>query len=188
MTVTNTQTLIPTGTNTSLPPSATFTGTNTITFTPTSLLPTATFTGTTFPSMTYTQTRTPTLTITTTTTNTTIPSFTRTVTGTLTGSEQPVIRNVTINPNPYNPDRGNLKIDFEITQSCSLVKVKIYTTGYRLIKQITSVNYDAGSKEIEIENKYLKNLANGIYYLQIEAVTLTEIKIRSKVEKLIILR
>jgi len=58
-----------------------------------------------------------------------------------------------------------------LTGSIKTIKVKIYTSGYRVIKQITKTgDYVSGYNKIEIENRYLMNLANGTYYLIVSAI------------------
>jgi hypothetical protein len=79
-------------------------------------------------------------------------TFTPTVTQTKIDNLQPAIGNVVIIPNPYNPDKGDLKIRFEITHPCKLIKVKIYTMSFRLMKQMIKENITVG--EIEIESRY----------------------------------
>ncbi|MCX8093638.1 MAG: hypothetical protein N3E50_05675, partial [Candidatus Goldbacteria bacterium] len=116
------------------------------------------------PSMTITITNTRT------STATLLPTQTFTITPTATATLIPdkevlKIENVVIYPNPYNPVKEDLNINFEITQKCSIIKVRIYTAGYRLIKQITETgNYNSVKNTIKIEKRYLNNLTNGIYY------------------------
>jgi len=99
------------------------------------------------------------------------------------------IDNVVVYPNPYRPIKGDLQINFEITQNCKIIKVKIYTTGYRLIKQISySGNYGAGTNHIEIESKYVDKMANGVYYIIIEAINTRNEKITSKPKAIVILK
>ena len=201
-TVTATNTLVPpTATNTSIPPTATFTRTNT------AVPPTATFTKTNTNTLTGTATRTvtssqvpsTTFTLTNTYTNTPTATFTQTPTSsqqptmTMTPTQiinqQQTINNVVVYPDPYNPDKDNLKIKFEITQPCKTIKIKIYTTGYRLIKQITQPrNYNSGDNNIEIEGRYINKLANGVYYLIITVKNLEGKEINSKPQILVIIR
>ena len=203
-TVTATNTLVPpTATNTSIPPTATFTRTNT------AMPPTATFTttntntltgtatrtvtssqvpSTTF-TLTNTYTNTPTATFTQTPTSSQQPTMTMTPTPTQIINQQQTINNVVVYPDPYNPDKDNLKIKFEITQPCKTIKIKIYTTGYRLIKQITQPrNYNSGDNNIEIEGRYINKLANGVYYLIITVKNLEGKEINSKPQILVIIR
>jgi hypothetical protein len=104
-------------------------------------------------------------------------------------NQQQTINNVVVYPDPYNPDKDNLKIKFEITQPCKTIKIKIYTTGYRLIKQITQPrNYNSGDNNIEIEGRYINKLANGVYYLIITVKNLEGKEINSKPQILVIIR
>ncbi|MBP7791744.1 MAG: CIA30 family protein [Candidatus Goldbacteria bacterium] len=120
-----------------------------------------------------------------------IPTVTHTVTPiqTSTSNQQPAITNVVIYPNPYNPEKKDLKIRFEITQPSKLIKVKIYTTGYRMIKQIVyEGNYNAGENTETIKREYLKTLANGVYYIIIDVRRTEGDYLNSRPEELIILK
>jgi hypothetical protein len=141
----------------------------------------ATFTRTLTQTPTYTRTNTPTSTLTRTSTST--PTFTQTPTS----SQQPAIGNVVIFPNPYNPTKEDLKINILITGQCKLIKVKIYTTGFRLIKQITNEGEYAGEETLTIDKKYLNNLANGVYYLIIVGIN-NDKNVTEKPQQIIILR
>jgi len=191
---TNTRTQTPTYTYTdtisSNTPTATPTYTRTSTQTPTltntvtsSQVESATKT------MTLTQTSTYTRISTLTSTQTVTPSFTQTatssqqptVTSTPISNQQLVIDNILIYPSPYNPGRCNLKIGFEITQPCQTIKVRIYTAGFRLIKQITQSGiYSIGYNNIEIDSKYLINIANGTYYIILNIIDINRIQYYSK--------
>jgi len=167
--------------------------TNTWTVTPSfSRTATWTWTRTNTQIITNTQTATPSFTGTPTNSQQPTTSFTATPTITQPENQQLTISNVIIYPNPYNPDNpdeGNLKIRFEITQKCKIIKVRIYTTGFRLIKQITQTeNYGVGTNDVKIENRYLKDLANGVYYILIEVMNTKGGKTQSKPEVLVILK
>jgi hypothetical protein len=120
------------------------------------------------------------------------PGYTATFTPTSiqmqTDNQQPVISNVIIYPNPCNPGKEDLKINFELTGLCKLMKVKIYTSGFRLIKQITQMeDYDVGKNKINIERKYIEKLSNGIYYLIMEGTDVNDEKLISKPAVIVIL-
>jgi len=107
-------------------------------------------------------------------------------------SEKYGIEDIVIYPNPYN-NSGNedLKISFKVTQKSKMIKVRIYTTGYRLIKQITFADktYNAGViNKINIPDKYFTSLANGAYYLIIYAKNFKGEEVKSKPETLLIIR
>jgi hypothetical protein len=171
--------------------SYTETTTNTSTNTATG---TSTMTRTATRTWTMTATLSWTRTITTTITNTPSITATNTVTPTFTGTvipdkEEFKIEDVVIMPNPYNPGRSDLKIGFEITQASKVIKVRIYTSGFRLIKQIAQVgNYVVGRNTIYIESRYFKNLANGTYYIIITAMNNKGVSVNSKPVVLIILK
>jgi hypothetical protein len=99
-----------------------------------------------------------------------------------------LIENIVLYPSPYNPEKGNLTISFDITQNVKTIKVKIYTTSYRKIKQLNYSYQNAGNIKLTIENKYLQNIANGVYHILIGIVNLKNEEAWSKPEELIILR
>jgi CTP-dependent riboflavin kinase len=100
-----------------------------------------------------------------------------------------VINNVVIYPNPYNSVKEDLNIKFEITQVSKIIKVQIYTAGFRMIKKITKTdNYSSGEKNLIIESKYLSGLANGTYYIIITAINNTGERVNSKPEILLIIK
>jgi len=137
--------------------------------------------------MTVTLTRTHTATLVSTKT------ITQTATSTVILDEEKLkIGDVVIYPNPYNPDNPDsvdLHIGFEITQACKTIKVRIFTSGFRLIKQISQVgNYTVGHNVIDIESRYLKNLANGSYFVIISAINKQGKQENSKPIVLVILK
>jgi len=184
LTFTSTQTMMQTATATTSStfnvPSSTFTTTNTTTATRTNTMqPTNTFTGTRIVTPTRTQTVTGTV------------MQTITPTQTQTGGQQFTIDDVLIFPNPYNSDKGDLKISFKVTQESKTMKVKIYTTGFRKIKEIKFVDktYEAGKTNVlKIPEKYLKDMAAGTYYAIIIAKNSEDAEVRSNPEVLIILK
>jgi hypothetical protein len=113
------------------------------------------------------------------------PSFTQTTII----NQQLEISNVVIYPNPYNPKKDNLKIGIEMKGLSHVAKIRIYTSGYRMIKQITVPgNYVTGINTIEIERKYLTQLANGIYYIVVNMVDNKGDYITSKPQILVVLK
>ncbi|MBP7792880.1 MAG: glycosyl hydrolase 53 family protein [Candidatus Goldbacteria bacterium] len=196
-TSTRTNTMQPTGTFTwTMTSTQMWTMTNTRTSTPT---PTFMQTVTRTVTRTFTQTNTPsfTMTITPTRTQTATLLSTKTITQTATSTVIPdekelKIEDVVIYPNPYNPDNpdsGDLHIGFEITQACKMINVRIYTSGFRLVKQITHTgNYTVGRNVIDIESRYIKNLANGSYFVIISAINKQGKQENSKPEILVILK
>jgi hypothetical protein len=141
-------------------------------------------------------TRTPTGTATRTATSSYTGTITTSITPTWTqtfmpDSEEYRIEDMVIYPNPYNPGDEDLKISFKVTQKSKMIKVRIFTTGYRLIKQITFADktYNAGViNKIEIPDKYFRSLANGAYYLIVYARNFKGEEVRNKPETLLIIR
>ncbi|MCX8094282.1 MAG: glycosyl hydrolase family 18 protein [Candidatus Goldbacteria bacterium] len=127
------------------------------------------------------------------------PSHTRTATPTATSTPTPTstpisnqqlaIGNLVIYPNPYNPLKQDLRIKFDMEGTCKLIKVKIYTVGFRMIKEfIFEGNYMVGENTINIERKHLYKLANGIYYILINAEQTDGISVKSCPDELVILK
>jgi len=121
-----------------------------------------------------------------------IPTYTRTITPTL--RPTPALENMRPYPNPYNPVKdGDLKIGINISQAdTKKITLKIYTTGYRLIKQITvdkpiKVLQIATQGYINIKAADLITLSNATYYYYI-VIKNQNSETKSKVEKLIIMK
>ena len=167
-------------------PTRTLTPTFTITDTILSNTPTMT------PSYTHTWTITRTSTPTMTVTRTNTPVNTATLTPTVTPTAQE-ITDLRPYPNPVNPDKETeVRIGFRMAQyDIDKLIIRIYTSGYRLIKEVTKEGTDAVSAAnngyVSIYAIELKSLANGAYYYFIKAERKGDI-CRSKVDKLIILR
>ena len=194
-TPTNTPTHTPTLTIT-LTPTQTFTGTSTSTFTYTNTpVNTSTFTRTVTPPATNTYT--PTFTRTPTSTFTPTGTYTQTPVATSTNTPAPtseILEVIIVKPypNPYNPEKdGDLRIGCKITQTdFDNLVIRIYTAGYRLIKEITPNNItEIASQEyiMDINASNLKALSNATYYYYI-AVTKNNSEKKSKIDKLIILK
>jgi len=119
-------------------------------------------------------------------------TFTITITSTITPTAQE-ITDVKPYPNPVNPGKDlEVKIGFKIAQvDVDKLIIRIYTSGYRLIKEIKRDGTEAvmaatlGIVNIDIEE--LQTLANGAYYFYIKAERKGE-SCRSRIEKLIILK
>jgi hypothetical protein len=99
------------------------------------------------------------------------------------------ISDVLIYPHPFNPKTSdNLRINFYLTKHCSEVKIKIYTTSFRLVKSdVILTNANAGMKHCFLYAQKLLNLSNGLYYFILEAEDESK-KARSKADYLVILR
>ncbi len=202
--------IIPTSTNTSVftnthtpVNTATFTHTGTNTYTNTPVPPTATSTASNTSTRTYTHTltntmtRTPTHTFTNTYTythtETAVPSFANTYTFTATitptptpsDSKEQEIKDILLYPNPYDAKNGNLKIKYTITKRAQTVKLLIYSSAFRLIREIEiGREMHAGTRIGEVKASQIKTLANGTYYF---VITESEGK-RSKADEIIILK
>jgi len=194
---TSTNTLTHTGTHTytPVPPSATATSSRTFTPVPPTLTftntrtntATATFTGTHTPAHTFAQTFTNTFT--NTYTATTIPSatYTPTPTNTLIPSDakEQEIKDVFVYPHPYDARADSLKIKFTLKKRTSEVRLKVYSSAFRLIKEVEiGKALYAGTHVGQIKASQLRQLANGTYYF----VLIDGEGTRSKSDKLIIVK
>ena len=205
-TVSDTRTNSPTRTITrTITETRTLTNTRTFTITPTSTKTlTITKTSTITPTSTITLTRTITRTSTISPTSSIILTRTITPTRIVTGIYTPIptfsqtplpdekelnLRDVILYPQPYNPESADfLRIRYYLTKHCKEVKIKIYTVSFRLIiTAIIDSNTYAGQKQTIIPKEITNKLANGIYYLILEAESENE-KIRAKPVYLVILR
>ncbi|MCX8094566.1 MAG: M6 family metalloprotease domain-containing protein, partial [Candidatus Goldbacteria bacterium] len=189
-----------------------YTATNTMTLTNTQIITssyTITLTMTDTPIVTVTFTRTATITatasFTTTQTYTAIRTLTPTasitalnitsMTHTITFTSTPIIKkqltinDVVIYPNPYNLINDDLKIKFTATQNFNFIKIKIFTSSFRLIKQIVIEDvYFPGENLLIINKKYLSQFSNGVYYFILYIKNMDGEEVRSRPEILIILK
>ena len=168
----------------------TVTGTQLATLTPTptftnSQMPTSSFTMTGTNTFTDTPTFTVTVNFTNTHTFTPVPTATETQ---ISESEAFEIKEIKIYPIPYNCNEF-LNVKFNITQECKKISIKIYTVGFRLVKNIErdGIN-NKGTIEIKIDNKYFKNMGNGVYYFVISGTNTEGKYIRGKPETIILLK
>jgi len=192
---TATQTPVNTATHTPIPPSATSTSSRTFTPVPPTLTftktrtntATAPFTFTHTPTNTFTQTFTNTFT--NTYTATTIPSATYTPTPTNTpippDAKEQEIKDVFVYPHPYEAKADSLKIKFTLKKRTSEVRLKIYSSAFRLIREVEiGKALYAGTHVGEIKAAQMRQLANGTYYF----VIMDSEGTRSKADKIIILK
>jgi hypothetical protein len=102
----------------------------------------------------------------------------------------PAILDQVIFPNPYNPVRGTgLNLRFTITREAVKITLKIYTAGFRGIKQVDWYgNFPAGEVDRSVAPSNIGNLANGTYYYIIIAELKQGGTIKSKPDMLIILK
>jgi len=181
LTITQTYTITPTHT---ISDTYTTTLTFTNTFTPS---PTFTITNSFTDTPTYTYTMTDTITPSITQTTTMIFTYTPTA-GPTTGEFD--ITDIIIYPNPVNPGYSKeINIKFISTQNFSKIKMVIFTTSFRKVKEINLLdNYIAGINTAKINTKYFKNMSNGIYYYYIIFENQNGMKVRSKAEEMVIMR
>jgi len=175
--------------------------TNTMSFTMTQTSTnTSTATGT--PSFTrtntivITSTFTPTYSMTATNTFTNTPVFTLTNTPTETFTAQPtetdelkiIASSIVIYPNPITVKNSDLKVVFNISKKADRYIFKIYTKAYRFIlEKKEEKRLIPGKNEITLEKNYLKNLSDGIYYAIIILEDDKGYKMKSHIQKFMIL-
>jgi len=200
ITLTGSSTFSPTFTNTmTITETGTMTSTNTQTYTNTpTVTPSNTATNTITQTQSNTRTNTPTGTATFTFTQTatssqqvytTTPTFTQTQSPTMVITETGGIENIEVYPNPWDIGKGEIKIKFKVRKEIKEIEVRIYTVGYRMIKGIIEEGgYKVGENVIRVESKYLKNLANGIYYVIVIGKDKENKKIISKPFEIIVLK
>jgi len=173
--LTSTSSFTPTGT-----PSATPTKTQTMTSTSTDTatetdsvtqLPTATSTGSSTPSFTPTgtDTKTSTPTLTTTQTLTWTATMTRTNSPTITATEGMVLSTPIPYPNPVTGP-GPIQVRVVLRAPQSWLTLKLYTTGFRMVREETFRNVLAGPNDflLAVSDRWGRDLANGLYYLVVE--------------------
>ena len=95
------------------------------------------------------------------------------------------IKDVLVFPHPYNSDNGNMRLRYKITKKASEINLKIYSSSFRLIKEI-QIGSDlyAGEHTAEISKRKMNMLANGSYYFVIK----DDAGASSKLQKVIILK
>jgi len=110
-----------------------------------------------------------------------------TVTPTATEGENMEIKDLIAYPNPLNPVKNGLWVKFTASKSGKNTVLRIYSSGFRCVKEAKLGAITAGDNRYYLAGKTFENLANGTYYYTAEAEVLNE-KYRSKVNKLIILK
>ncbi len=171
------------------------------TFTATSTLsPTFTYTVTSTPTLTGSMTLTMTATLTATGTEQATMTFTSTPYDTATpeptqtnkikiATQTPVI--VYPNPNPKIKEEG-VTLKFEITKDAEIMKIKIYTTAMRLVREMeyNAVQVPGGLQhgivEVPLEPGLFRGLARGVYYYVVFVEDIDGNPAWSKIGKLII--
>ena len=93
-------------------------------------------------------------------------------------------------PNPICPSSQNsLGMIFNITRDCDTIKFRLYTVGFRLIKEsVFTGSYYAGDNTIAVNTGEIKNLASGIYYYVLIASGAGNKPSAGKAGELIVLR
>ncbi len=78
---------------------------------------------------------------------------------------------------------------FNLTRDCDTIKFRLYTAGFRLIKEaVFSGTYYAGDNALAINTGEIKNLASGIYYCVLTASGAGNKTPASKTGELIVFR
>jgi hypothetical protein len=150
---------------------------------------TQSFTGTMTQTVTVTYTQTTTQPPTQTLTVQPLATFTVTAIATP-ESEALKIDNLGVFPNPYTGAYGGpMKIRFDVTQDLVRIKVKIYTSAYRLAFEETKTGFfSAGCVVIQADTKRLSRLGAGTYYFTVYAESTAGKTIKSRISIISILR
>jgi hypothetical protein len=100
------------------------------------------------------------------------------------------INNALIYPNPYRPGLGaGAYLGCDITRDAETIVVKVYTTGFRAIKIITIPGtIAAGRVDRHIEDKDIGNLASGVYYYSVSAVSTGKARAKAPPGVLVVIR
>jgi hypothetical protein len=122
-------------------------------------------------------------------TPTTVPTATRTP-GTKPTPAEFVISDPAIFPNPYNSASGSgAYFRCDLTQDAKNLKIKIYTMGFRAIREVTLAGIlEDGRVDRSIPAADLARLANGIYYYMVTGENGQGARAKSPPELLIILK
>jgi hypothetical protein len=122
-------------------------------------------------SVTETQTATVELTAAMTFTQTQVPDVTATNTPDPTPTTPPTAidegKSVSY-PNPVNPATQDMYAAFRLDKDCKVVKLKVFTSTYRLVLETKWDNLDAGYYVKKIDRAGLQSNAAGIYYYYVE--------------------
>jgi hypothetical protein len=70
-------------------------------------------------------------------------------------------------PNPAKPGVDDIKMDVNIEKDATDVEFRMYTSGYRLIKEIDFGSHPQGIMHIDMDKTNFKGLSNAIYYFVI---------------------
>jgi hypothetical protein len=109
---------------------------------------------------------------------------------TATESDTLKIKNVILYPLPFNPDKQDkIFIRYTATKKFNKERLIVYTTGFRLVREIEySMSYAAGSETTGFGSSYFRNMANGTYYYYMVISGTDGKEARTKIDKIIILR
>ena len=175
-------------------PTFTFSMTVTQTITPSPSLSPApsftasfTFTNTAIPSMTQTPAPTGSVTASPTFTRTQ-PAATTTFSPTPGATNTPQATGEIIYPNPVNPGADNLNLGLTLESPADRIIFRIYSTGFRLIREIQWAGAPAGYYTGVIDKSSLKGLSSGLYYYRVEINYRNKPAQKGKTHKILILR
>jgi hypothetical protein len=72
-------------------------------------------------------------------------------------------------PNPAKPGVDDIKMDVNIEKDATDVKFRMYTSGYRLIREIDLGSRPQGIMHVDIDKAKFTGLSNSIYYFVIKS-------------------
>ncbi len=99
------------------------------------------------------------------------------------------IVNLHPSPNPYNPDRGALKIIYTLTVGGHDIEVRIYNTAGELIRELSEIGQPYGDNYIEWDgtDEDGETVLNGLYIFQIRATDVDN-NTASKIETIVVIK
>jgi hypothetical protein len=104
---------------------------------------------------------------------------------------QAVLKIVIVNiyPQPYDPDRGDLRILFNAGKNIISAEFDLYTSGYRLVRKVTDNEFKySGENTLTVSAGRLKGLASGTYYFTLRGTADDGAAAMSKPETVIIIK
>jgi hypothetical protein len=91
-------------------------------------------------------------------------------------------------PNPVNPGVDDVKAGITLDKPADKITFRLYSTGYRLIREVKWTSAPAGYYTGTIDKSELAELSNGVYYYRINITYQDKTTENLKVRKLVIIR
>jgi hypothetical protein len=91
-------------------------------------------------------------------------------------------------PNPVNPGVDDVKAGLTLDRPADEITFRVYSPGYRLIREVRWSSVPAGYYTGTIGKSLLAELSNGVYYYRINITYQDKTAEKMKIRKLIIIR